>query len=75
MAILCIKSGLLPDFRFEWHPDTKRVYLIRLAHVPHVGEILAFDVENHGAAINSVNVWARGYRCARSEMPLDTLVT
>lgn len=49
-------------FRFEWHPVTKRVYLIRLTVLPLTGDPVALDVEDHGAAISAVLVWCRGYR-------------
>lgn len=68
--ILQIKAPLLPHLRFEWHPGTRRVYVIRLGAVPLVGDPIAFDIENHGQATNAVLIWTRGYRAARAEAAL-----
>lgn len=65
MGIIHIKSPNLPEFRFEYHPETKKVYSIELAITPLTGEILAFDVPDHGTAINCVNIWIRGYRASK----------
>lgn len=74
MAILHIKVPSMPDFRFEWHPDSKMVYSIRLSHQPLVGEILAFNIADHGSAINAVNIWLRGHHAGRSDVPVAHLV-
>jgi hypothetical protein len=57
----------LPQFRFEWHPDKKTVYLIDLHSTPLIGEAIAFEVPNKGAAHNSVLIYLRGYRRAKGE--------
>ncbi len=57
-----IKQPLFPQWRFEWHPGTRKVYLIRLGVVPLVGEIIAEHAETHGSAINFVQSFLRGYR-------------
>jgi len=62
--IRVIKSPNWPDFRFEYHPKTKRVYLVRIGHKPEIGEVFAFDIENEGQAHNAVLIWLRGYRAA-----------
>jgi hypothetical protein len=61
-AVLHIKQPNFPHLRFEYHPETKRVYLIRLTVQPLIGDLIAQNVPDHGSAINTVNVWLRGYR-------------
>lgn len=63
-----IKTPTFPQFRFEWHPVAKRVYLIRVGAVPLVGEPIAFEVKTHGDAQNAVLIWLRGYRQAKLEL-------
>lgn len=48
-------------FSFEWHPRTRKVYLVRTDHKPVVAEVMAFDIETHGDAVNAINIWLRGY--------------
>ena len=57
-----IRAPLLPQYRFEWHPKTRRVYLIRTGTTPEIGEIIAFHIETHGDALNAVLIWSRGFR-------------
>lgn len=49
---------------FEWHPVMRRVY-VQNAPRPSdgkiVGEVIAFDIETHGDAINAANIYGRGY--------------
>lgn len=59
--ILQIKSPLT-GFRFEYHPGKKRVYIVDL--VKNEGDPIAMDILNHGAAINAVLIFLRGYRLA-----------
>ena len=47
--------------RFEWHPKKKRVYMIRLSD-PTIGEPIAYDICDHGAAWNAVLIYLRGFR-------------
>ena len=60
--ILHIKTPTFPQFRFEWHPGAKRVYLIRVGVLPVIGEPIAFEVKTHGDAQNVVLIFLRGYR-------------
>lgn len=60
--VLHIKQPQFPQFRFEWHPGKSRVYVIRIGSKPEVGEILAHDIADHGAATNVVLIWLRGFR-------------
>jgi hypothetical protein len=57
-----IKQPSFPQYRFEWHPKSRKVYLIRLGITPLVGEILAEHAETHGAAIAFVQTFLRGFR-------------
>ena len=60
-AIQCA-SDLAGRYRFEWHPEAKTVYLIRLWVFPLMGDPIAMNVLDHGAAFNAALVWCRGYR-------------
>lgn len=66
-GIYHLKQPNFPQFRFEWHPLTRRVYLIRLAVEPLMGDPIAFDIADYGAATNAVLIWLRGYREAMAE--------
>lgn len=48
-------------YRFEWHPQAKQVYAIRLDAIRPVGDGIARNIETQGAAINAVLQWCRGY--------------
>ena len=61
-GIYHIKAPTFPQFRFEWHIGARRVYLIRDGAVPVIGEPIAFEVKDHGAAQNAVLIFLRGYR-------------
>lgn len=58
----------LTDFIFEWHPETKRVYMARENTKPMIGELIADNITNLGDALNAVLVWHRGYRTAKLEI-------
>ena len=49
-------------YRFEWHPASKRVYLIRLWEETLEGNWIAADVTDMGSAINAVLIFLRGYK-------------
>lgn len=53
---------LSSKFRFEWHPVSRRVYLIRLGTMPLVGDPIALNISTYGDAFNATLVWCRGYR-------------
>jgi hypothetical protein len=67
-----IKTPTFPQFRFEWHPGARRVYLIRVGAAPVIGEAMAFEVKTHGDAQNAVLIWLRGYRQRSLEMQEPT---
>lgn len=62
LKVLHIKQPNYPQFRFEWHPGTRKVYLIRVGAKPLVGEKLAEHAETHGEAYAYVQTFLRGYR-------------
>ena len=66
-----IKSPNAPQFRFEWHPGVKKVYLIRVGAVPEIGELFAAEITTEGAAWNAVLIFMRGYRTAKAEDNLN----
>lgn len=72
--VLKLTQPRIREFRFEWHPQAQRVYAIRVGVQPEVGELIAFDIDTHGAAINAVNIWSRGYLTALAGQPLPTLI-
>lgn len=63
-----LKQPNFPQFRFEFHTQSKRVYLIRLEQVPLMGDPIAFEVTDYGMATNCVLIWLRGYREAKAEL-------
>lgn len=65
--ILHIAAPTFPQFRFEYHPQKRRVYLARVGAKPEIGEVLAHEIDNDGAAQNAVLIWLRGYRTAKGE--------
>lgn len=68
MKITHMRQPSVPQFRFEYHPFKKKVYLIRVGAKPEIGEVFAHDVETEAAAHNAVLIWLRGYRTAKGEM-------
>lgn len=60
--VLCIKQPNFPQYRFEWHPQSRKVYLIRVGTVPLIGEVIAEHAETHGHAFNFVQTFLRGFR-------------
>lgn len=56
-----IKAPRTPQYRFEWHPQKRIVYLVRIGSVPEVAEAMAFNIETHGDAHNAVLIWLRGF--------------
>lgn len=64
---LHIKQPNFPQYRFEWHPQSRKVYLIRLGRTPLIGEVIAEHAETHGHAFNFVQTFLRGFR--EGQMP------
>jgi hypothetical protein len=67
MNVCHFKSPYAPNFRFEYHPLKKKVYMVRIGATPEIGEVFAHDIENEGAAHNAVLIWLRGYRTANGD--------
>jgi hypothetical protein len=63
-----------PDLCFEWHSGSQKVYVIRLLRDRHQnpcprqkGELVAFNILDHGSAHNAVLTWLRGYQTATND--------
>jgi hypothetical protein len=62
-AVLNLQSSY--GFRLEWHPKSRKLYLV--PDEPEPGEkvvqahLVAENVDNHGMALNMANVFGRGY--------------
>lgn len=81
-TVCVIKQPLFPQFRFEWHPQAKKVYLVRLGQIDVIdGEVvftpiptsqklraerIAEHVRSEGEAFNYVQSFLRGYREGRT---------
>lgn len=63
-----IRQPAWPQFRFEWHPQSRKVYVIRLGMTPEIGEPFAHEIRDQGAAVNAVLIWLRGYKAAKAEL-------
>src|SRR5690348_8153020 len=63
-TVKIIKSPAFPQFRFEWHTVSRKVYLVRVGQTPEIGEVFAHDIDNEGQAQTAVLIWLRGYRAA-----------
>ena len=59
-GIFNLKVPQLPQFRFEWHPGKRCVYLIR-ASAPTMGDPIAEQIETPAAAQMAVLIWCRGF--------------
>lgn len=75
----------LPQFVFEWHPWTQKVYVVELPgewfdgqFVPGLsGErasawAIAEHCEDHGRFLGAVQTWLRGYRKGRNNENVGT---
>ena len=75
--ILHLKNVAIPEWRFEWHPQERRLYLIRqgvLVDNARVeggkverGELIAYNVETYGQAYNALLVYLRGVAEGRTQ--------
>ena len=68
-GIYKIKQPLFPQYHFEWHSQTGKVYVINLSKTikrngedAHEANVLAEHCTDHGTAFNFVQTWLRGYR-------------
>lgn len=77
LGILSMVIPGFPDYRFEWHPQTKKVFAIARAKpgsdpanfVEHA-EPIANAVENRESAELLVTIWASGFDVGRRSMAL-----
>lgn len=60
-----LAAPAFPQFRFEWHPGAKKVYVVRGR--PEVGNVLAEEITSAFDARSAVLVWLRGYTERQSE--------
>ena len=68
MNIVVIKNANLPQFRFEWHPQTRKVYVMPMptAEGQRIeADVLAEHADNHAQAFGFVQTWSRGYHAGR----------
>ena len=67
--IFHLRQGSLPQFRWEWHPAKQIVYLIDIEMGERTGRVvgnaIAHNIENEGAAWNAVLIWCRGYKAGK----------
>ena len=47
---------------FEWHPLSRKLYVIVERAGKTVGEVAAFNIDKHGDAINARLIWLRGFQ-------------
>lgn len=52
-------------YRFEYHPQTRKVFVIRLWEKVRICDPIAIDVKDLGSGVNAVLIYLRGYREAR----------
>ena len=71
-GVFVIQSVSLPEFRFEYHPESKTVYLIRLTTDKPIGEAICpkGTVPDNNTAANIVRAWTIGYRTAKAELAI-----
>lgn len=50
-----------PQFRFEYHPRSRKVYFTRITGGQEFGHIVAEDISDEWQAQKFVLVWARGF--------------
>lgn len=72
--ILHIRSPLT-GCRFEWHRLSKKVYIIRLDPLRgvEIGDPIAENIEDHGAAIMAVLIFVRGFKEAQRVAQMEKL--
>ncbi len=66
--VLVMKQPSFPQFRFEWHPFVKRVYVIRIGAAQEIGDPIAFEITENKAAMEVTRMWLRGYTAAKHEL-------
>lgn len=69
-AILQMIIPGFPDYRFEWHPNTRKLYSISRLSTPEIAEPIATGVENRQSAELLTTIWASGFDVGRKSMAL-----
>ena len=59
--IYTMRSPKHPQFRFEWHPVTMRVYVVRLGVLPEIGELVSPNVYDNEHARTITLAYCNGY--------------
>ena len=72
MLPLHLKQPRFPHLRFEYHQNSKKVYVVRVGVTPEVGVGIADDITTEGGAQMAVLIWLRGYASAKSELNLGS---
>lgn len=66
-----VKSPNWPELHFEWHELSKKVYWVKLSDPePRTANLLAFNIPDHGSAVNAVAIWLRGYSEGMKSPPI-----
>jgi hypothetical protein len=73
--VLHLRGVEHPNFRFEWHPAKRKVYMIRLGVKPVIGQCIADEIGFEGSAYNAVLIFLRGYREHEAETAIPSRVT
>ena len=60
--ILHIQAVTFPQYRFEWHPNTGAVYVIRVGSTPEIAEPIMERVVDQDTAEKVVQIWCQGYQ-------------
>src|SRR5262245_33528772 len=60
MTCLHIVAKSAPGWRFEYHPQTRKVYAVRLGVRPEIADLLAERISSHDDARQIVQVFLRG---------------
>ena len=57
-----IKAPRFPQFRFEWHPVSKKVYVVHITGEQEHAAVVAEAIDTHAGAQMAILIWLRGYR-------------
>jgi len=72
--IMHIRTGSLPQYRFEWHPNSKKLYYIRIGGEKEIGELLSDIIEDQGQATMAVMYFSRGFAEHKRHAGSDALI-
>lgn len=57
----------IPEYRFEYHPGVKKLYLVAINGGPEIGELVAENVRDNMHAQELVKSWGAGYLRRKGE--------